>query len=113
MDDRELLERAAKAVGIELEGDLHGNPGEWHPMYYEGKTYHSWDSLASDGDAFRIAVKLGFIVVVDEEMEWVGIHFSGKLGKYDWIEKFGKCRFAAARRAITCAAAESACEKAK
>lgn len=54
--DRELLELAAKAAGMRLEWD--GHPDAWQPMYYEGKTYHSWDPLTDDGDALRLAVKL-------------------------------------------------------
>lgn len=54
--DRELLELAAKAAGIYLEWD--GPPSQWVPIYYEGKTYHSWNPLEDDGDALRLAVKL-------------------------------------------------------
>lgn len=60
MSDRELLEFAAKAAGIYLEWD--GNPKDWIPMYYEGKTYHSWNPLEDDADALRLAVKLGLVV---------------------------------------------------
>jgi len=56
MNDRQLLELAAKAAGINLEWD--GHPDKWQPMYYEGKTYHSFDPLTDDGDALRLAVKL-------------------------------------------------------
>lgn len=56
MTDRELLELAAKAAGLRLEWD--GHPDAWQPMYYEGKTYHSWDPLQDDGDALRLAVEL-------------------------------------------------------
>jgi hypothetical protein len=56
MTDRELLELAAKAAGIRLEWD--GHPDQWVPMYYSGKTYHSWNPLEDDGEAFRLAVKM-------------------------------------------------------
>lgn len=53
MDDRELLELAAKAAGlIAVDGvyliarDSSGEPHEWNP-------------LTDDGDALRLAVKLG------------------------------------------------------
>jgi hypothetical protein len=52
VSDRELLELAAKAAGYEVEfaaDDL----GCW----FKGKTT-SWRPLFSDGDAFRLAVKL-------------------------------------------------------
>lgn len=54
--DRELLELAAKAAGVDLEWD--GPPDIWQPMYYQGKTYHGWLPLTNDGDALRLAVKL-------------------------------------------------------
>lgn len=63
MTERELLELAAKATGITLEWD--GNPEEWIPMYYEGKTYHSWNPLDDDGDAMRLAVKLQLMIAWD------------------------------------------------
>lgn len=50
--DRELLELAAKAAGISLEWD--GPPDKWQPMYYRGKTYHSFDPRNDDGDALRL-----------------------------------------------------------
>ena len=56
MTDRELLEAAAKAVGIYLEWD--GPPEMWVPIRYLGKTYVSWNPLEDDGDALRLAVKL-------------------------------------------------------
>lgn len=63
MTDRELLELAARAAGIALEWD--GNPEEWMPMYYEGKTYHAWNPLDDDGDALRLAVKLRLMIAWD------------------------------------------------
>jgi hypothetical protein len=54
--DKDLLTLAAKSLDLYLEWD--GHPDEWQPMYYEGKTYHSWNPLEDDGDAFRLAMKL-------------------------------------------------------
>jgi hypothetical protein len=54
MTDRELLELAAKAASVEY---------GWQHIYndYEGSTAEKWDwdPLNDDGDAFRLAVKLG------------------------------------------------------
>ena len=59
MTDREYLELAAKAAGIEL---------RWHP---DGTAYSDsrckdywgvWNPLADDGDALRLAVKLFMFV---------------------------------------------------
>lgn len=55
MTDRELLELAAKAAGIEYsyEYDLQKVPDGWH----------TWDPLNDDGDALRLAVKLGLAII--------------------------------------------------
>lgn len=65
--DRELLELAAKAAGYELDG-LASNyiaqgvgPDDWIVINERGG--HSvWNPLANDGDALRLAVKLGIYV---------------------------------------------------
>ena len=62
-NDRELLELAAKAAGglvyIEdmdwIEEDEQGNRGKW------------WNPLTDDGDALRLAVKLGMMVSVGDD----------------------------------------------
>lgn len=66
MTDRELLEAAAKVAGLYLEWD--GPPDKWQPMYYQGKTYHSFDPLTDDGDALRLAAKLKIPVCFDFEV---------------------------------------------
>ena len=48
MNDRELLELAAKAAGIELQDDHYWRDGFWT----------RWNPLTDDGDALRLAVKL-------------------------------------------------------
>ena len=68
MTDRELLEFAAKAAGFTLEYigiEWVGNPDELMPIYYEGKTYHSWNPRDDDGDALRLAVKLNMTLVTN------------------------------------------------
>lgn len=54
LTDRELLELAAKAVG-EVQGDWVGNTA-----YLDG-VLSRWNPLEDDGDALRLAVKLGQI----------------------------------------------------
>lgn len=50
MTDRELLELAAKAIGCwDFNFDCYAGPPNWNP-------------LADDGDALRLAVKLGLVV---------------------------------------------------
>ena len=92
--DRELLELAAKAAGLQ-----------------EAKQrieFNQWDPLADDGDALRLAVALHLCVDVgrrsieviwaDSEGEAYSIEENG--------EKSGSDPYAATRRAITRAAAE-------
>jgi hypothetical protein len=94
MNDKELLELAAKAAGIEIK-------------HWIGSEPHSpnWNPLADDGDAFRLAVNLGlgihidnvdrFVVVEDEQIFYDETKFGGSSDPY-----------AATRRAIVRVAAE-------
>jgi hypothetical protein len=108
--DKELLELAAKAAGYRLEWD--GDPAKWQPMYYEGKTYHSFDPLTDDGDALRLAVKLRLqLIHMDSEVEKDGItvktpilHIDSTAGSiYQYLDNDP---LGATRRAIVRAAAE-------
>jgi hypothetical protein len=101
--DRELLELAAKAAGQFV--DRITSEGVW--IYEDGVDRHGfgkglpclWNTLASDGDALRLAVKLG-----------IQIHFEGDmLNDAVWANEImiwteGEPE-AATRRAITRAAA--------
>jgi hypothetical protein len=59
MTDRELLELAAKAAGIEL---------KWHHSHKDayarrnGEYWAVWNPLRDDGDALRLAVSLCLVV---------------------------------------------------
>lgn len=50
MTDKELLELAAKAAGVELTG---ADRAAWL-----NKSSYGWNPLTDDGDALRLAVKL-------------------------------------------------------
>lgn len=59
MDDKELLELAAKAAGM--------NWRDWTPMMFARETElrpwpYEWNPLTDDGDALRLTVKLQLIV---------------------------------------------------
>lgn len=104
MNDKELLELAAKAAGIELWQDVAGN-------YYENpKQSMLWNPLTDDGDALRLAVKLS-ISFSDDYMYPNGEHYI-KVGcvygntLYGDSEPCGNDMYAATRRAIVRAAAE-------
>lgn len=65
MSDRELLELAGKALGIEVKFLPAWGGGV--ACYGDG---HYWNPLTDDGDAFRLAVKLGLTINInlrDEE----------------------------------------------
>jgi hypothetical protein len=101
MTDRELLELAAKAAGIEL--------GEWCEeldAFWRGKTGDGiWNSLTDDGDAFRLAVKLKMSIENGEYDVSVEVWF--ELGNLRRVNEFyGEDACAATRRAIARAAAE-------
>lgn len=53
MTDKELLDLAAKAAGVQLKYTPSGSP--WADI--EG----AWNPLTDDGDALRLAVKLGIL----------------------------------------------------
>lgn len=60
MQDKELLELAAKAAGIDAQWDC---PERGMVVISaNGCDTDSWNPLASDGDALRLAVKLQIIV---------------------------------------------------
>lgn len=55
MNDSEMLELAAKAAGVSWEGVLR----DGGVFVHEGR---QWDPLTDDGDALRLAVKLGISI---------------------------------------------------
>ena len=100
VNDRELLENAAKAAGID--GVWNGDTFEYKPRFET--QWIACNPLTDDGDALRLAVKLGI------ELETVP--FGGRAvirddddcGEYFDVE--GDDPYAATRRAIVRAAAE-------
>ena len=99
MSDRELLESAAKAAGYKLERFI--SAVYPYPTVYtvNGKP---WNPLTDDGDALRLAVKLGIGVI-----QWTnGVSATnGPIG-LECGEPWGSDPCAATRRAIVRAAAE-------
>ena len=64
MTDRELLELAAKAAGLKFNGQWHDAQSGllvWEPPDFMSR---DWNPLTDDGDALRLAVKLGMQVDV-------------------------------------------------
>jgi hypothetical protein len=106
MTDRELLEAAAKAAGLEYRDDLWDGG---HARNADG-LWVAWRPLTDDGDALRLAVRLrldicpfpdGAHVFQHEWRDEYCIRCS-----VDVAESWGADRAAATRRAIVRAAAE-------
>lgn len=102
MSDRELIELAAKAAGVEYTGEDYARKaiGGGH---YEN---FPWNPLEDDGDALRLAVKLKVMVDIDEHNTSISKSFK----KYE-LSGLAKVlhtddAYAATRRAIVTAAAE-------
>src|SRR5574340_602466 len=110
MTDRELLELAAKAVGYKPHSWIDGiqrllvedDDGPGLP----------WNPLVDDGDALRLAVKLGIKAGYDSNTPpelglprecGIAVAPNGK-----WFAEAGKDKYAATRRAIVRAAAGKA-----
>lgn len=98
--DRELLEPAAKAAGIEL-SQFELEDGTFEGAYRTKDGY--WNPLTDDGDALRLAVTL------DMDL-WLGCGVSSAVngtnqGPAEFAEQQRGDKFAATRRAIVRAAA--------
>lgn len=105
IDDRELLELAARAAGL----TEHRYCGPWKAtaQYDEvesGFFGRSWDPLTDDGDALRLAVGLGINVNFGNQEEGAVVAFDFS-GRFQDCEESGEPR-AAYRRAVVRAAAE-------
>ncbi len=100
MDDRELLEMAAKAAGIELEY-CPDSGFHWVTNRYSGIW---WNPLHIDGDAFRLAceLKLDIEIFKCETIVTEGLIGSAETSEYD----INADRAPRTRRAIVRAAAE-------
>jgi hypothetical protein len=109
MTDRELLELAAKAAGINTKRSLQYADGAYDWPEKAGR----WNPLADDGDAFRLAVKLGMTVSLEPPTETdaacvIVADWSNDTGwpRVSLSEPHKKDSYAATRRAIVRAAAE-------
>lgn len=87
MNDKELLELAAKAAGVEVVTPTMLEYGKWNP-------------LTDDGDALRLAVKLKLSPEYDGDEVYVSAHSDFT------ASEFSESPYAATRRAIVRAAAE-------
>lgn len=114
--DRELLALAAKAAGLNIaewtndyDTGCFGHPdngGEGFIIHSQVAGSELWNPLENDGDALRLAVKLGMMIDLTANHAMVS-----KTGEYEhrldkWFsERFGEDANSATRRAIVRAAA--------
>ena len=113
--DHELLEAAAKAAGLPIEFD-EGTCNGWWPngRTSTGDVDEWWNPLTDDGDALRLAVKLGLCVDTGAMCHWGMVTFiSGQYWRRSGLTGFGEEThgddpLGATRRAIVRAAAAMA-----
>jgi hypothetical protein len=108
MTDKDLLELAAKAAGIRI---------RWHSDGYYGPTMEimedeaggpPWNPLTDDGDALRLAVKLGLEIYYADNgggFSYASYEEADRVTRYA-VEPHGTDSCAATRRAIVRAASE-------
>ena len=103
MTDKELLEYAAKATGYVIDNWEGKNPIALIPTHSGANTAcWLWNPLTDDGDALRLAMKLGLTVYQwDHE-----ICVCNEKGTVNEIVARNEDAYAATRRAIVLAAAE-------
>ena len=111
MDDKELLTLAAKAAGIAYDparSEPHPVSGAWWGLWL---VYHReptefdrryWNPLTNDGDALRLAVKLGIEVNFARSLSRTYVNYRF-IALYEMHENDP---YSATRRAIVRAAAE-------
>ncbi len=101
MDDRELLERAAKAAGYTVKGEAVDAGDEFTALVVNagyGTRKFRWNPLTDDGDALRLAVKV---------LNWPhgGRAFDSAVTTMYAVGQLPKDPYVATRRAIVLAAA--------
>jgi len=115
MTDREMLELAARAAGLKEFTEINGRFAV-RTRFTGMQDWSPWNPLTDDGDALRLAVKLGLHVmqypIYDEPKHSAIAKKSARLlddtcvDTCVGIEVYGSDPYAATRRAITRAAAE-------
>jgi hypothetical protein len=102
--DRELMTRAAKAADLAI-GGWNASHGGFATREYEMASSGYWNPLADDGDALRLAVRLGLQIVTSGTNVMQATDY--RTGAYG-DAPIGESRYAATRRAIVSAAASLA-----
>jgi hypothetical protein len=112
MNDRELLELAAKAAGLEYHWVKVDGGSLMQASEPGSRSEESWNPLIDDGDALRLAVKLNLIIgcygtytAVCETYD-KPVHSADSRGFVCWKHETGGDASAATRHAIVRAAAQ-------
>lgn len=108
MEDRELLELAAKAAGLNVKGEWVDDDDKFTHLNI-GKKFTNermkWNPLTDDGDALRLAVKIN--LSADFFDDTISVGYTPNDNECDQVHEFvGTNPYAATRRAIVRAAAE-------
>lgn len=111
-EERELLKWAAEAAGYTGRVEFNGSTGEFFFAFdmseQNPRGRSTWRPRHDDGDALRLAVKLGIEIIPDREVKEVTtafcVHHPRLLG-YNTVEPFGDDEMAATCLAIVRAAA--------
>lgn len=112
MNDRELLDLAAKAAVIEHTGPaFHKISTNSFIGLYVCDGSDIWNPITDDGDALRLAVKLGLWTQIGERCAWAQQNHESILGESAassmvMFSETGNDPYAATRLAIVRAAAE-------
>ncbi len=117
MTDEELLKLAAKAAGLDATIEMYGLDEVGNPLIDANDPPTVWNPLTDDGDALRLAVKLGISTLPYPVYKQNGRHSvmakqrrSGDLMREtnptEVIELYNDSPYAATRLAIVRAAAE-------
>lgn len=116
MTDRELLELAAKAMGLVHRGYTDCYDGDYYCAYncarglvleHSDGSITVWNPLEDDGDALRLAAECKLTVCMDGDAS-VSAHtaYDQSICFVTQFIKHRECKHAATRRAIVRAAAE-------
>lgn len=105
-NDRELLELAAKAIGIS-DYKVVKTIGGHEALSFVGRSAIPWQPLIDDADALRLAVKLGICIAPGSNTLTHRSKFAVATGDSgEILEVRGDDPYTATRRAIVRAAAE-------
>lgn len=115
MTDRELLEFAAKAAGIQYDAEKskpHPVSGAWWGLWLKYDRERNefdrcyWNPLRDDGDALRLAVKLNIEFSCFDNQRSVNAGVWEIDGNWDCMTPYNGDKQAAVRRSIVLAASK-------